>query len=153
MEEVLTTAKGLQKKMLSKLDIRDRCVAAAETLLAKSKDSKKIMEFVQTTKRNSAHEDALGLIRLLVTVDLKSCNDMEVYGVLLKALAHPESHPSINDPYIKGVGKIVTVCLKDAEFKKDFQEEKDNGNSYIAPNACKLLKAAKVEKSCKSGGK
>jgi hypothetical protein len=43
----------------------------------------------------------------------------------------------------------VKRCLKDGEFKKDFLEEKDSSDSYLAANACTILLEEKLVKSCK----
>jgi hypothetical protein len=88
------------------------------------------------------------LIEVLAAKDAKACNEMEAYSVLKSALSHPQDYPSAQNSYFEKTKRIVKLCSKDAEFKKDFLEEKDSSESYVATNACAILLAEKAVKSC-----
>jgi hypothetical protein len=149
LKESIPAGGAKQERFLDQPEIQQRCVQSAAKILKKGNPtSANILEFVKTTKRNSAHEQSLELIEVLAAKDPKGCNDMEAYSVLKSALSHPQDYPSAQNSYFEKTKGIVKLCSKDAEFKKDFLEEKDSAESYVAANACAILLAEKAVKSC-----
>ena len=88
-----------------------------------------------------------GSTGVLVDTSIAACNDIAVYEVFTKALSYPKD----NKFYLPRVRSVVKRCLKDKEFRKDFLEEQENGDSYIRANACQILIEEKLVKSCKEG--
>jgi hypothetical protein len=149
LKETIQAGGAQQERFLDQPVIQQRCVQSAVKILNKGNPtSANILDFVKTTKRNSAHEQSLDLIGVLAAKDAKACNDMEAYSVLKSALSHPQDYPSAQNSYFEKTKRIVKLCSKDAEFKKDFLEEKDSSESYVATNACAILLAEKAVKSC-----
>jgi hypothetical protein len=144
--EKVTTDKGEQARFLSQVEIQLRCVESAVKLVSANKNKDLMMEFIKTTKRESAWENALDLTGVLIDTSIAACNDIAVYEVFTKALGYPKD----NRFYLPRVRSIVKRCLKDKEFRKDFLEEQDNGDSYVAGNACQILVEEKLVKSCKA---
>lgn len=149
--ETVKTQKGEQTRVLGPAEIQVRCVDAAVKLLAGNKDKDTLMSFLETAKRGTAQENAIGLAGLLADASLPACNDMALYEVLLKALSHPKAAGSSS--YFARARGVVKRCLKDPDFKKDFLEEKDSSDSYVAANACAILLEEKLVKTCKGGKK
>lgn len=148
--DINKTASGEQGRFIGQGEIQGRCIAKAVKLLTpQNKNKEKLLDFIKTTKRNSAPENSLDLIEVLVNGVRSECNDMEIYGVLLASLSHPKDYPSQTNSYFNKSKKIVQICLQDKEFRKDFTEEKDNANSYLSANACEILLAEKIVKTCK----
>ena len=143
--ETVKTSKGSQSRLLLPTEIQERCAEAGTQLLAGLKNKDLTLQFIQSTKRLSWPENSLDQIGVFVDLDVKGCNEIAVYEVLLKALGAPAEH---NANYTK-VKPIVKRCLKDAAFKKDFLEEKDNADSQISANACGILLEEKLVMSCK----
>jgi len=145
--ETVNTDKGSQTRLLSSLEIQQRCIAAAAKLVTAAKNKDTTMAFVKATKRLTAPVNALDLIAPLVEQALPACNDMAVYEVLLRGLEQPKDERY----YLPRTRAIVKRCLKDAAFRKDFLEEQDNTDAAIAANACQLLLEDKLVKACKGG--
>ncbi len=143
------TSGGSQTRFLDQMEVKDRCISSAVTLLSKQKNAGTIKEFIASTKRATAPENSVDLCGVLVGISRPACNDMEVYSVLHKALSHPKS--KAQDSYFAKARKVVKNCLKDADFKKDFTEEKDASDSYLKANACEILLEEKIVKSCQNG--
>jgi hypothetical protein len=141
--ETVKTGTGKQTRLLGPAEIQPRCIDAAVTLLAVSKSKDLVMSFVAAVGQLSARENALGLVSLVVDQSVTACNDMAAYEVLLKALEHSA------DSYVTRSKAIVTRCLKDNAFRKDFVEELANSDAHIAAHACDILQDAKLVKTCK----
>lgn len=147
--ERTNTSTGDQGRFLNATDVQIKCTQSAGKMFQSSKDVATMKEFVKTTKRNTAPENAIEIVAPLVKASVAACNDMEVYEVLKKILSGP-SDDSASSYFQKGK-KVVLACLKDKEFKKDFLEEKDSDNSYVSENACAILREQKLVSSCKKG--
>ncbi len=143
--EKVKTDTGSQSRFLSQPEIQERCAAASVKVLTGAKNKDLTMQFIQSTKRLSWPENSLDQIDVLTNLSLPACNEMAIYEVLLKALSAPRDH---NANFTK-TKVIVKRCLKDKDFKKDFLEEKDSGDSTVAANACSILLEEKLVKSCK----
>jgi hypothetical protein len=144
--EKVKTDGGSQTRFLSPEEIRVRCLATAAKLIASTKDKELGLACVKSTKRLSAPENALELIGPLVEFATPMCNDMAVYEVILRGLSRDKD----GNPMFTKTRNIVKRCLKDAEFKKDFLEEKDSSDATVAANACGILLEEKLVKSCKA---
>lgn len=144
--ETVKTDKGEQSRLLSPVEIQLRCVDSAVKLLSPSKDKALILSFVKSTKRLTAHENSLDLINILVGRSLPACNDLEIYEVLNRSLRR--SKDDDKKSYFNRGKAIVKRCLKDAQYRKDFLEEKDNSDATLAENACQILREEKLVKSC-----
>jgi len=142
---------GGEERILRPVEIQRRCVESAVKHLKAEKDKKKILDFIKITKRGTGHENAIELVGVLATADAKACNEMEAYEVIRKAISHPKDYPSVIDSYYEDAKAVIKNCMKDAEFKKDFIEEKDSSDSYIADNACAMLMEQKLIKECRKG--
>lgn len=140
------TADGSQTRLLSPIEIQTRCISSAAQFLAASKDKDKIMGFVDAVKRLSASENALELIDLVIRVSPPSCDDLEVYEVLVTALGHPDQP---RGGYVARAKPIVARCLKNKAFRKDFVEELQSHERELAFNVCDILVREKVVTSCK----
>lgn len=140
------TAGGEQARFLSQVEIQLRCIESAVKLLAPATDKKLMMSFIDSAKRLTAPENSVDLINVLIGKQLPACNDMPVYEVLTRTLSHPKE-TSARSNWAKA-RLVVKRCLKDAQYRKDFLEEKDSGNSYLSTNACEILLEEKLVKSC-----
>lgn len=145
--EKVNTKDGSQARLLSPLEIQLRCIESAVKLVSASKNKDLTMDFVKATKRLTAPENSLDLIGVLVDTSIAACNDIAVYEVFIKALSYPRD----NTFYLPRARSIVKRCLKDKEFRKDFLEEQDKDDAYVAANACQILLEEKLVKSCKGG--
>lgn len=145
--ETVNTADGSQARVLSSLEIQQRCIGAAVKLVTAGKNKDTTKAFVAATKRQTAHVNALDLIVPLVDQSIAACNEMEIYDVLLLGLDNGASERY----YLPRTRTIAKRCLKDAAFRKDFLEEQDNANKSIAANACQILLDEKLVKACKGG--
>ena len=143
--ETVKTANGSQTRVLRPDEIQERCVAAAVPVLQQAKSKDMAMDFVKATRRLSAPVNALDLIGVLADLSIASCNDIEVYGILMM--------PLDNEPgkYLTKDKPVIKRCLKDKDFVKDFLEEKDSYKEHRAQNACQILLEEKLVKSCKGG--
>ncbi len=141
--ESVTTPDGVQSRFLAPLEIQLRCIEAAEKLLAPAKNKDKLMSFVGAVKRLSAPENSLGLVSLVVDLAVASCNDSEIYDVLVRALEHN------GDAYVVRSTAIVKRCLKDKAFRKDFTDELASSDTNLAAHACEILRDEKLVTSCK----
>lgn len=147
--ETVTTAKGSQARLLSSLEIQQRCITNGVTLVKAKKDQDLALEFIKTTKRLSAPENALELVGALAEISPPGCNDMAGYTVLTRALSFPKDSGTLY-----GRAKVVIKrCLKDKDFKKDFLEEIDSGDENVAANSCQILLEEKLVKACKKASK
>ena len=143
--ESVKTGSGYETRLLAPEEIQPRCVAAATALVTSTKDKALATACIAITKREAGPELALDLIDALVTLALPPCNDMENYEVLMR----PISSGYETDWGKKKAIPIIRKCLKDADFKKDFLEEKDSGDERRAANACQILLSEKLVKGCK----
>lgn len=139
------TRDGEQMRELRAIEIQSRCIESAAQFLFATKDKDTVMGFVEVVKRLSAPENALRLIGLVVRISLPSCDDLEVYDLLVTALEHPDRP---RGGYVFSAKMIVTRCLKDAAFRKDFIEELQSRNRNLATNACDILVQEKLVSSC-----
>jgi hypothetical protein len=143
--EEVKTDKGSQTRLLDEVEIQMRCIDSAVKLLTPLKSKETDLQFIETAKRLTAHENAVDLVGVLADHAVAACNEMTGYTVLTKALSHPKD-------WGKSVARarvVVKKCLKDNQFKTDFLEEKDSSDSYLAANACQILLEEKLVKSCK----
>ena len=147
--EEVKTDKGSQTRLLGEVEIQMRCIGNAAKLLAplKSKDSD--LAFIASAKRLSAHENAVELVGVLADHAAAGCNELSAYTVLTKALAHPKSAGAAS--LFARTRAVVKRCLKDAQYRADFLEEKDAADAHVAANACEILLEEKLVKSCKGG--
>ena len=151
---IVEAAKGsaiVQHRGVDHFEIQTRCIHRAVKLLSAKKDPKAIMEYIKSTKQNSNAMNAIDLVQLLVDTNRPSCNGMEAYTVITKCLSG--SKDKGRDSYFERTKRVVKACLKDAEFRKDFIEEKNSPDSYLSTNACELLIGENVMKECKKKGK
>lgn len=144
--ETTHTADGEQHRMLGQDEIQERCVDAAVKLLAPTKDKGLMFSFVKATKQLAGPARALPLISVLIDTALPMCNEIENYEVIVRPLDAPPDRWAF--PRAKS---IIKRCLANAEFKKDFLEEKDSSDKQRAANACAILLEEKLVKSCKGG--
>lgn len=147
--ETVNTAKGSQARLLSPGEIQERCLAAAATFLRGKKDKDVALEFIKTTKRLSAPENALDLVGALSELAPVGCNDLAAYTVLTRALSFPKDTGTIY-PRAK---LVIKRCLKDKDFKKDFAEELDSSDANVAAHSCQILLEEKLVKACKKASK
>jgi hypothetical protein len=147
--EGVKTDDGSQARLLGEVEIQMRCIASAVKLLTPLKNKDTDLEFINTTKQLSAHENAVDLVGVLADHALSGCNELTAYTVLTKTLSHPKE-TSKSSLYVHAKN-VVKRCLKDAEFRKDFTEEKDAADSYLAAAACEILVEEKIVKQCKGG--
>ena len=143
--EKVPTDSGEQARFLSPEEIRVRCLESAAKLLAGLKNKDTALAFIKSTKRLSAHENALELINPTVDFAVPACNEMAVYEVILRGLSRDKD----GNPMFTKTRSIVKRCLKDKDFKKDFLEEVDSSDATVAANACGILLEEKLVKSCK----
>lgn len=147
--ETVTTAKGSQARMLSPGEIQERCIGAGATFLRGKKSKDLALEFIKTTKRLSAHENALELVSAMSEFSPVGCNDLAAYTVLTRALSFPKDTGSLY-PRAKAA---IKRCLKDQDFKKDFLEEIDSSDERVAASSCQILLEEKLVKACKKASK
>jgi hypothetical protein len=150
LAERTNTASGAQARWLNAADVQIRCVESAANFLAGKKDVGLMKEFVKTTMRGTAHENAIDIVAPLVKASLAECNDLEIYKIILKTLSRPKSDSTAS--YFQKGRKVTLACLKDKQFKQDFLEEKDSSDSYLSANACEILLEQKLVPSCKKEG-
>ncbi len=145
--ETVGTDSGAQTRFLGRDEIQTRCIESAVKLLTGTKSSDLVLDFVKTTRRLAAPEAALDLVRVLVDASLVGCNDLVAYEVLLAGLGRPKD----DRVFVPRARAIAKRCLADKSFRKDFLEEKDNSDAWIAANACQILVEEKLVKSCPGG--
>lgn len=143
--ETVKTDKGAQTRLLSQDEIQERCVESAVKLLSGAKNKDLTMEFIKSTRRLATADNALDLVKVYVDLQLAGCNEMAIYELLLNPLRGPGDG---NVPFTKAKA-LVKQCLKDKDYRKDFLEEKDSPDSYVAGNACDILREEKLVKTCK----
>jgi hypothetical protein len=143
--EKVKTAKGSQSRMLEPVEIQLRCIESAVKLLTAHKDKDAALEYVKTTKRLSAPQNALDLVGVLIDTSLPACNDMAAYSVLTRALSFPKD----TGTWFARTRSIVKRCLKDKEFRADFLEEVGGSDANVIANSCQILLEEKLVKSCK----
>jgi len=144
LEQVKTDG-GSQSRLLTQDEIQVRCVAAGAKLIGSTKNKEQGLAFVEATKRLASQELSIDLIVPLSGYAATACNEMAVYEVLLRGLDRSRDGNAV---YAK-TRTSVKSCLKDAQFKKDFLEEKDSAHPQIADNACQILLEEKLVKACK----
>jgi hypothetical protein len=135
-------------RLVDQTEINEKCIGHARELLQKKpKDAAFAKEMVQTTVQVTTEKtNAIWLLGAIFEHDVKACNDSNYYAVLLRALQTSTG----SDPEFKEAKKVVSTCLKDADFKKDFSEEGANNDATIKKNACAILKAHSIKGSCDS---
>jgi len=138
------------KRTMTKLEIADKCLSQAEkNVTAKPKDMEAIKGYLTATKRGSAPENALPFMRAWIDLDVKACEDVDGWDVLIAAISHPDAYPSASVSFAKTGRALITKCLKNPTSKADFIEELEtNEDSYVKNNLCQLLKAAGVGPKC-----
>lgn len=142
--ETIGTDSGAQTRFLGPEEIQPRCIESAVKLLTGTKSADLVLDFIKTTRRLARPEAALDLVRVLADTSLAGCNDIVAYEVLLAGLDRPKDDRFFV-PRARGIAKR---CLADKDFRKDFVEEKDNSEAWIAANACQILVEEKLVKSC-----
>jgi hypothetical protein len=140
--ETVHTDDGAQTRWLDPGEIQQRCIDAAMKLLASSKKPDAIIPYVKVVSRVSAPENAIGLGGLAAAAAPAACNDLAIYEAAIAGLAHDD------DPYVERAKALARPCLKDAEFRKDFNDELKNGDPHVRAHACDVLVAARLVKSC-----
>lgn len=149
---LVETAKGDsvdEHRRVDHFEIQTRCIQHAVKMLSAKKDAHELLEYIKSTKQSSSTINAIDFVQLLVNASRPACNDMDVYTVMKQCLAGPKDKgPS---SYFEKARKAIRVCLKDAEFRKDFIDEKDSDDTYVSANACEILLDEKIVKSCKKG--
>jgi hypothetical protein len=145
--EQIKTDNGSQTQLLGEVEVQMRCIDSAVKVLTPIKKKETDLEFIVSAKRLTAHENVVALVGVLADHTAAGCNEMKAYEVLTKALSHPKEAGTAS--LFSRTKVVVKRCLKDAEFKKDFLEEKDSSDSYLAANACTILLEEKLVKSCK----
>jgi hypothetical protein len=141
--ETVKTDKGAQTRVLNAIEIQTRCIDAGVKLLATSKNKDVLGAFIKAVKRLSAPENALELCGLLAGVATASCNDIDLYEVLIAGFAH------VDDNYVERAKTLARRCLKDKNFQKDFLDETSNSDANVRAHACEVLLGEKLVKSCK----
>jgi hypothetical protein len=153
--EAVKTKTGEQRRLLSKLDVQERCLERAKSYLTteRKKLSKKVQEaavigsWVKVATKNTARSNAIDLIGLQVSLDARRCNDETIYDVFLSILSTP-AHDDAKSLYQRGRSAIVT-CLGNKQFKKDFFDEQNaTRSSHRYRNVCEILKSKKQIKKC-----
>lgn len=153
LEQKLVTVETVQgketvKSLLSQNDILIKCHANSVALLKTEKDPSVIKKYIEVVKTKYKKEEALPHLKLLVSLDLKECNAIPNYEVMMAGFAHPENYPEKNYSYEKMAAEIALTCFKDSEFKSDFKEEISSSDTYTKANVCKILKAQKILTQC-----
>jgi hypothetical protein len=133
----------VETRVLGPDEIQPRCVAAAATLVARTKDSALGLACVSSTAQLATAALALPLVSASIDVSLPLCNDSEVYAVLLQPLS---SGFTTNLP---AATAIVKRCLKNKDFRTDFLDELNSSDDTRAENACRIARDEKLVKSCK----
>ncbi len=147
--ETVNTAKGTQSKILGPVEIQLRCIKSGVKLVTAKKDKDLAFQFVKTTKRMSAHENALELVGAMADISAAMCNELEAYTVMTRALSFPKDS---FDLYNRAK-PVIKRCLKDKDFKKDFLEEIDSSDEKVAAHSCQILLEEKLVKACKKASK
>lgn len=147
--EEVKTDKGSQSRFLNEVDVQLRCIESAVKLLTPLKNKDTDLEFIATTKQLTAHENAVDLVGVLADHAVVGCNELSAYTVLTKALSRPKD--TARTSIYARAKAVVKRCLKDAQYRADFLEEKDSGDSYLAAAACEILTEEKLVKQCKGG--
>jgi hypothetical protein len=153
LEQKLVTVETVQgketvKSLLTQNDILIKCHGNSVTLLKAEKDALVIKKYIEVIKTKFKKEEALPHLQLLVNLDLKECNVIGNYEILMAGFAHPENYPEKNYSYEKIAAEIALTCFKDSEFKSDFKEEISSSDTYTKANVCKFLKAQKIITQC-----
>jgi hypothetical protein len=136
------------KSLLTQNDIIIKCHKSSLDLLKAEKQVSVIKKYIEVVKTKFKKEEALPHLQLLVKLDVKECNTIENYEVMMAGFAHPESYPEKNYSYEKMAAEIASLCLKDPTFKSDFQEEITSSDTYTKANVCKILKSQKILTQC-----
>jgi hypothetical protein len=147
IEEISTEGSRTEKKWLGGMDLKERCIKQAVAIASKISDTSKLLEMVDLTRRQVDAALALPLAQALASKQLSACNDMKVYGILLTTLRRPTTKKVAQEDF-EEARKLVSICSKNSTFKSDFLEEAANSDTFIRANACRILKDAKLLKSC-----
>ena len=145
--EEIKTDKGSQTRLLGEVEIQLKCIDSAVKVLTPLKSKDTDLEFINTAKRLTAHENAVALVGVLADHAVAGCNELAAYSVLTKALSHPKD--TAKTSLFSRTKAVVKRCLKDNQYKSDFLEEKDSADSYLSANACEILLEEKLVKACK----
>jgi hypothetical protein len=146
--EEIKTDQGIQKRQQGEVEIQMRCIASAVNLLTPRKSQDTDLAFIHAAKRLTAHENVVDLVGVLADHAPAGCNDLAAYTVLTTALSHPKETGSTS--LFARTKRVVQQCLKNRQFQADFLEEKDARNTYLAKNACEILRDEKMVKVCKT---
>ena len=147
--ETVNTPKGSQARMLGSVEIQLRCIENGVTLVKAKKEKDLALEFIKTTKRLSAPENAIELVGALAELSPPGCNDLAGYTVLTRALSFPRDSGTLH----ARAKVVIKRCLKDKDFKKDFLEEIDSGDANVAAGSCQILLEENLVKACKKASK
>ncbi len=147
IEEITSDGGRTEKSWVGGMELKERCVKQAVAIAPKVSDTSKLLEMVDLTRRQADAALALPLAQSLARKQLSFCNDMKVYGLLLTTLRRPTTKKVAQEDF-EQARALFTICSKDSTFKSDFLEEAANGDSFIRENACRILKDAKLLKSC-----
>jgi hypothetical protein len=109
--ETVTTAKGSQARLLGSVEIQLRCIENGVMLVKAKKDKDLALEFIKTTKRLSAPENALALVGALAELSPPGCNEMAGYTVLTRALSFPRDSGTL---YVRA-RVVVMVEVNDSK--------------------------------------
>lgn len=139
---------GKQSRFLDKMQVQYRCFESATALLSKEKKAATVVEWVKVAFENSAHANAIDLLKILASLDIKKCNDKMIYNTILDIFSGPISTDK-KSLYQRGKS-VALICLKDSTFKTDFLEEQDSTpDGYQFKAVCDVLKSAGIIKACK----
>jgi hypothetical protein len=139
---------GKQSRFLDKMQIQYRCFESATALLSNEKKLPTVLEWVKTAFEHSAHANAIDLLKILASLDVKKCNDKMIYNTILDIFSGPISTDK-KSLYQRGKS-VALICLKDSTFKADFLEEQNSTPGGYQFNAvCDVLMSAGIIKACK----
>ena len=146
--ETVKSGSSKQSKFMDKIQVQDRCFQSATSYLSKERKAATVQEWVKVAFNNSAHANAIDLLKILAGLDVKKCNDDMIYKTLLDIFSGPKSEDK-KSLYQRGKSTAL-ICLKDPTFKKDFMDEQDSTpDSYRYNAVCDVLKSAGLIKACK----
>jgi len=146
--ETMKGGGGKQSRFLDKMQVQYRCFESATALLSKEKKAATVVEWVKVAFENSAHANAIDLLKILASLDAKKCNDKMIYDTVLDIFSGPVSSDK-KSLYQRGKA-VALICLKDATYKTDFLDEQDSTpEGYRFKAVCDVLMSAGIIKACK----
>jgi len=146
--ETMKGGGGKQSRFLDKMQVQYRCFESATALLSKEKKAATVVEWVKVAFENSAHANAIDLLKILASLDVKKCNDKMIYDTVLDIFSGPVSSDK-KSLYQRGKA-VALICLKDATYKTDFLDEQDSTpEGYRFKAVCDVLMSAGIIKACK----